>query len=199
MNRLSQTGVITSLNTDESPWNNLFYAHPHLPWPLSLLPRGEGEMVAASWQKGGVLVHGCKARLFRGNLTLTLLWGEGTAVGRLVEIRGRWSRRLAQLHLLKRSLIRHADDLFQVSGGFHFADHEMGHVRAGDIKSTLGQGAISDAVSMTGGTVGEPGRTHDGPVKIILAHFGFHAGHVGNHLTKQGGLQHSSAEAQAFK
>src|SRR5450756_973032 len=68
MNLLSQTGIITSLNAGESPWNNWFYAHPH-PGPL---PRGEGETVAASWQKGGVLVHGCNARLFRENHTLPL-------------------------------------------------------------------------------------------------------------------------------
>ena len=30
----------------------------------STLPRGEGEMVAASWQKDGALVHGFKARIF---------------------------------------------------------------------------------------------------------------------------------------
>jgi len=57
MNPLSQQRIITHLNTVVSSWDNLFYARPHSPWPLSLLPRGEGETLPASGQRGGALVH----------------------------------------------------------------------------------------------------------------------------------------------
>jgi hypothetical protein len=40
----------------------LFYAHPH-PGPL---PRGEGETVAAFWQKGSTLIHECNVRFSLG-------------------------------------------------------------------------------------------------------------------------------------
>jgi hypothetical protein len=42
-------------NAGGSAWYNSFYAHPHSPWPLSLLPRGEGEMVPAFWRNQAVL------------------------------------------------------------------------------------------------------------------------------------------------
>ena len=64
MNPLSQQRVITPLNTVVSSWDNMFYARPHSPWPLSLLPRGEGETLPASRQRGRGLVHGGKARIF---------------------------------------------------------------------------------------------------------------------------------------
>ena len=57
MNPLSQQRVITPLNTVVSSWDNMFYARPHSPWPLSLLPQGEGETLPASGQRGGALVH----------------------------------------------------------------------------------------------------------------------------------------------
>jgi hypothetical protein len=65
-----KTRMAASRKAGESFWNNWFYAHPHSPWPLSLLPRGEGESVAASWHKQSVLVHGVDARILRGYLTL---------------------------------------------------------------------------------------------------------------------------------
>jgi hypothetical protein len=91
MNLMSQTRGITSLHACASAWNNLFYAHPH-PGPL---PRGEGEMVAASWQKDGALVHGAMREFFGEISPCPLPLGEGIAVGRLPKIRKSWSRRLS--------------------------------------------------------------------------------------------------------
>ena len=64
MNPPSPMEVIIHLNAGEGSWDDWFYAHPH-PGPL---PRGEGEMVAASWQKDGALVHEFNARILRGIL-----------------------------------------------------------------------------------------------------------------------------------
>jgi len=66
---VSQMGVITHLKAGESSWDNWFYAHPHPPWPLSLLPRGEGESVAAFLEIHGmgwwmILSAGLEARLY---------------------------------------------------------------------------------------------------------------------------------------
>jgi len=82
---------------------------------------------------------------------------------------------------------------------FRLTDHEMGHIGPGNIKSAFRQSAVSDAVFVPRGTVGEPWRAHDGPVEIGLAGLGLHPGHVGNHLAKQGGFQDGGSQAEARK
>jgi len=77
MNLLRQRGAITSLKAGESSWNNLFYARPH-PGPL---PRGEGETVAAFWQKVASWFMGSRREIFWGNLTPALSRRERVRVG----------------------------------------------------------------------------------------------------------------------
>ena len=50
MNLLCDWRVIRHLNADVSYWDNEFYARPHSPWPLSLLPRGEGMAVGLGFK-----------------------------------------------------------------------------------------------------------------------------------------------------
>ena len=50
MNLLCDWRVIRHLNADVSYWDNEFYARPHSPWPLSLLPRGEGVAVGLGFK-----------------------------------------------------------------------------------------------------------------------------------------------------